>query len=478
MSTPSAENEFYQAPKNGFRTFVIIWLTQSISVIGSALTYFATTIWLTQVLYPKPEQKAQLAFALSAMGVVWGVTHILSMPFAGSWADRHDRKRTMIGCDALNGLLSVALALLIVTGGLNLWLLLLVTVFSTVVGDFHGSSFDTSYAMLVTEKQLPRANGMMQTTWSFSNIVSPAMAAALISLPALARQDLLSGGLGALLARVSDGTVVAISVDALTFFVAALVPLFLFVPSPHRAQAAGGAKSRKTVWADVQEGAVYIWRRRPMLWLLVLFTIGNLMGSFMSTLRPMLVKFNLAADWTLLGFTYETALAMISSGIGIGGLIGGLIISAWGGLKHHRVYGAIVPMIGVGLMQMLFGFSPWLWPAVIVSAIWSGLVPFMNSHSQAIWQGQTPRELQGRVFAVRRVIAQFTYPIGTALAGAAGGLFNPGLVVAVTGILLVLFCVVQALNPELRKVEDKAYLDRLAGQAALSTAPVGADSAD
>jgi hypothetical protein len=94
----------------------------------------------------------------------------------------------------------------------------------------------------------------------------------------------------------------------------------------------------------------------------------------------------------------------------------------------------------------------------------------MNAHSQAIWQGQTPRELQGRVFAVRRVIAQFTNPIGTALAGIAGGIFNPGLVVAVTGALLALFCLAQLFNPYLLKVEDKDYLDALAASA--DTVPV------
>ncbi len=88
----------------------------------------------------------------------------------------------------------------------------------------------------------------------------------------------------------------------------------------------------------------------------------------------------------------------------------------------------------------------------------------MNSHSQAIWQTQTPRELQGRVFSVRRLIAQFTWPLGTALAGWAGGLFDPGLIVAILGILLAVFCLAQLFNPLLLRVEDKAWLDSLAAR--------------
>ncbi len=56
----------YTPPPNGFRTFVIVWITQSVSVIGSALTLFAMNIWLMQTLYPLPEQKPQLAWAISA----------------------------------------------------------------------------------------------------------------------------------------------------------------------------------------------------------------------------------------------------------------------------------------------------------------------------------------------------------------------------------------------------------------------------
>lgn len=467
MSVEPPTKPVYHPPKNGFRTFLILWATQSISVIGSALTYFSTTIWLTEVRYPNPDQKAQLAFAVSATGVIWGITHILITPFAGAWADRHDRKTTMIVCDFLNGVLSVGLMILILYGLLELWMLLIILALSTIIGDFHGSSFDTSYAMLVPEKQLPRANGLMQTSWSLSSILSPAMAAMLISLPVLAQQGAISGALGSFFAAVSSGTALAIGADALTFFAASIVPLFLVIPSPQR-------KSRdevkqKTVWADIKEGALYIWDRRPMLWLLVTVTAANLFFSFMSTLRPLVVKFDLVNDWAANGFTFETALALVSSAIGIGGVIGGLIISAWGGLKERRIYGVILFLLLAGLCQVVFGLSPWLALAAGASAVWSGIIPFMNSHTQSIWQAQTPHELQGRVFAVRRVIGQFTYPIGAAIAGAAGGIFSPGSVVTVTGILLVIFCLLQFFNPRLVRVEDKAYLDELASRARRTT---------
>jgi DHA3 family macrolide efflux protein-like MFS transporter len=455
----------YQAPPNGFRTFLVVWVTQSISVFGSALTFFALTIWLTQTLYPLPEQKPQLAAALSAVALAFAVPVVVGAPIAGAWADRHDRKRTMMAMDFASGCLSVLLAVLVITHSLNLPLLIVLIVLAAILGAFHSSAFDTSYAMLVTEEQLPRANGMMQTIWSLSGILSPAIAAMIISIPSLARQGVISGPVGMALAGLQNGTSLAMLVDAVTFFFASATLIFLAIPSPKRTDLGQDGGPKTSFWADVKEGALYIWRRRPLLWLLGTFTVANFVGSPLEVFMPLLLKFNLAADWAARGFTFETALALLGSVAGIGGVVGGVLISVWGGLKRKRVYGVVVSMIVAGIAQIVFGLSPFLFLAAAMNFLMPAMMPIMNAHSQTIWQTQTPRELQGRVFAVRRVIAQFTWPLSTALAGWLGGRFDPGLILAVLGAVLVVFCMGQLFNPYLLRVEDKEMLDAMAVRA-------------
>lgn len=455
----------YQPPPNGFRTFLIVWATQSVSVFGSALTFFATTIWLTQTLYPRPEQKPELAFALSMVSLAFALPTVFGAPLAGAWADRHDRKRTMMVMDFASGCLSLIIALLMATHTLHLWLLVTLIFVHAFLSAFHSSAFDTSYAMLVPEKQLPRANGMMQTIWSLSGILAPAIAASIIALPSLARQDMIGGGIGAGLAFLTDGAPLAITLDAITFYFAAAVLVFLVIPSPKRTDLHAPDGAKKSLWADVKEGALYIWHRRPMLWLLGTFTVANLLTSPLGVFLPLIVKFNLGADWAMRGFAFESALALITISGSIGGVIGGILISAWGGLKARRVYGVVGAMILSGAAMLALGISPFLFLTAAMAFASHGMVPIMNAHSQTIWQTQTPRNLQGRVFAVRRLIAQFTWPLSTALAGWLGGVFNPGHVVAVFGAILVVFCIVQLFNPYLLRVEDKAYLDALALQA-------------
>jgi DHA3 family macrolide efflux protein-like MFS transporter len=460
----------YQAPPNGFRTFLIVWVTQSISVFGSALTFFSITIWLTQTLYPLPGQKPQLAAALSATALAFAVPVVFGAPIAGAWADRHDRKRTMMAMDFANGCLSVLLATLVVTNLLNLPLLIVLLVIAAIIGAFHGAAFDTSYAMIVPEEQLPRANGMMQTIWSLSGILAPAIAATIISLPALARQGAIPGAVSMALARLKDGAALAMTIDAVTFFIAAITLIFLYIPSPKRTDLVKESGAKKSLWADVQEGALYIWHRRPMLWLLGTFTVGNFVGAPLEVFMPLLLKFNLAADWVARGFTFETAMALLGSVAGVGGLVGGVFISTWGGLKRKRVYGVVVSMIAAGIAQIVFGLSPLLYLSAAMNFLMPAMMPVMNAHSQTIWQTQTPRELQGRVFAVRRLIAQFTWPLSTALAGWLGGRFDPGLVIAVLGAILVVFCIGQLFNPYLLRVEDKAWLDERAAHIAAEQA--------
>jgi MFS family permease len=449
---------------------LIVWVTQSISVFGSALTFFAMTIWLTQVLYPRPEQKPELAFALSAVSLAFALPTVFGAPLAGAWADRHDRKRTMMAMDFANGCLSLILVALIVTNLLQLWLLIILAACTSILGAFHFSAFDTSYAMIVPEEQLPRANGMMQTMWSLSGILSPVIAAGIISLPGLARQGLVPGTLGVALGRFRDGTPLTITIDAITFFLAAATLIFLYIPSPKRTDLHtedGGSK--KSIWADIKEGVTYIWHRRPLLWLLGTFTVANFVASPIGVFEPLLVKFNLAADWAARGFTFETALALLSSAFSVGGVVGGFFISSWGGLKVRRVYGVVVPILFAGVAQIIFGLSSLLYLTAAMAFLLDAMVPIMNSHSQAIWQTQTPRELQGRVFAVRRLIAQFTWPLSTVLAGVLGGAFNPGAVMAVLGGILCVFCIGQLFNPYLLRVEDKEWLDGLAARRASET---------
>ncbi|TMC11113.1 MAG: MFS transporter [Chloroflexi bacterium] len=443
-----------ETPAHGWRTFLIVWSTQTFSVLGSSLTTFALTVWLTQSLYPGAGQESQLSTALSLLGLAAGVPLLAVAPIAGTWVDRHDRRRTMIAANFGSGAACLVLAAAIATGHLQPWSMVVLAALLAMCASFHGSAFDASYRMLVPAPRLGRANGMMQMVWSISNIVSPGIAALLISLPALAARGLVGGPAGAALRRVHDGAALAIGVDALTFLVMASVLLALAIPSPRRTDLGASGRPAPSFRADMLAGLTFIWRRRALLWLLAAFTLANFISSARIVLLPLIVRFNLAADSSARGFTFQAALAFLTTALSVGGVTGGVLVSAWGGLKRRRIYGVLVPMAISGTAQTIYGLSPWLALTAAMALTFSLMIPVLNAHSQTIWQTKTPREMQGRVFSVRRVLAQGTGPLGLIVAGLLGGALNPGLVMAGMGVALALFCLVQLFNPALRHLED------------------------
>lgn len=113
-------------------------------------------------------------------------------------------------------------------------------------------------------------------------------------------------------------------------------------------------------------------------------------------------------------------------------------------------------MLVAGIVQVVYGLSPLVLISAAAAFVGAAMGPILNAHSQSIWQSHTPRELQGRVFSIRRLIAWTILPVSTAVGGTLAGLLDPGYVLAVLGLIYALFSAAQLLNPYLLRVEDKA----------------------
>ena len=427
-------------PVRGFQTFLKLWTSQGVSSLGSAAAWFSLTIYLAQTLYPLPSQRPELALGLALLGLSGGLPALVAVPLAGIWADRADRRRTMLVCDLLSGLLTLLTALLMLRGQLPLWGLLTVSVLTSLLGSFHGSAFDTSYGALVGPAQLPRANGMMQTLWSLSGLLAPALAALLIA--------------------ASGGVPLALATDGLSFWLAAAVLSRLRFPAASRPDRQEGAPSRFR--DDLSFGWRYILARPPLLMLLLTFAAVNFSWSPLQVFDTLLLKGQLSADLKAHGLNFTSGLALFSTLSALGGVAGGVLVSAWGGLKRRRVLGVLIPVLLGSVALATLGLSASLWVAVPALLALAFTGPVMNAHSQAIWQAQVPTEMQGRVFSVRRLIAQFTSPISVALAGVLAAHAAVGTLLVGLAGLVAAVALLQLLNPSLRRVEDRAYLEALA----------------
>jgi DHA3 family macrolide efflux protein-like MFS transporter len=373
----------------GMPAFTIIWFGQMVSFLGTGMTRFALTIWAWQTT------GSATALALVAF-FAFGPTVVMS-PIAGALVDRWNRKFVMVLSDLGAGASTVAILLLYTTGNLQIWHLYLAGAFAAVFESFQWPAYSAAITTMLPKEQYGRANGMWSLLQSVSGMGAPILAGILIGLI----------GIGGVM-----------TFDVLTFVFAISTLAFVHIPQPKTTSA--GEEGRGSLWKESAYGFRYILQRPGLLGLQLIFLNVNLLWPFVFTLiNPM-----------ILARTEDKAevLGAVLSITGVGGVVGGLVMSAWGGPKRriHAILGGIALASLLGPVLMGLGRALPVWAA---AGFFSGfLIPIINGSSQAIWQSKVAPDVQGRVFSVRRLIAQIAGPLGILIAGPlADKLFEPAM---------------------------------------------------
>ena len=129
----------------GGRTFTLVWVGQLVSALGSSMTQFGLAIWV----FTKTGSTIQLSLLiLAAM-----LPGLLMSPFSGSLIDRWDRRIAMIVSDAGAAAGTLVVAILLVTGNLEMWHLYAALAFSSVFGSFQYPAYSAATTLLVPKSQ-------------------------------------------------------------------------------------------------------------------------------------------------------------------------------------------------------------------------------------------------------------------------------------------------------------------------------------
>jgi len=373
----------------GMRAFVVVWAGQVFSLFGTAMSGFALTIWAWQL--------TGQATALALVGFFhFGPTVLLS-PVAGALVDRWNRKLVMMLSDIASGVSTAVILALYLTGKLEIWHLYVTGAFSGAFQAFQWPAYSAAITMMLPKEQYARAGGMISLAQSGAEILAPLAA-------------------GLLLGVIGIAGILAVDLVSLAIAVAAL--LIAFIPQPPAT--AAGLASRGNLWQESLYGFRYILARPSLLGLQLVFFGFNLVATLAMTVFAPMILARSGNNPAVLG--------TVQSFAGAGGVIGSLALSVWGGPKR-RVHGVLVSMALSSLLGvMLLGVSHILplWAAAGFFA--SFFTPFANGSNQAIWQAKVDPDVQGRVFAVRRLIAQITAPLAMLAAGPlADRVFEPGM---------------------------------------------------
>jgi MFS family permease len=354
------------------RRFLAVAAGQLVSITGSALTEFAVPIWI----YLTTGSLGRFAL-FSVLALVPG---LLVAPLAGAVVDRTSRRAVMLAGDTAAGLTQLALGVALWTHHLEVWEIYPLLVCLSLALTFQRLAYASAVPQLVPKRYLGHANGVVALAGGMAQLLVPLVAVGLLA----------AIGLGGILA-----------LDVVSYAVAVAVVLAVRFP---RTMA---YRRREPLLTEVAEGFRYSWGHRALRAMLLWF----------AGLNVFLAPLFLLVTPLVLAFGTLHQLGWVAFGSGLGGVLGGLLLTFWGGPRRRRMYGMLLCTVALGAFGALAGLRPSL--TVVVVGAW-GLgfwLTLVNGVYATIVQVKVPQRFHGRVFALNTMIAWSTIPIGIGLVG-------------------------------------------------------------
>ncbi len=390
-----------QHTKDWKRKFFPFWISQMLSLLGSALVQFSLVWWLTK------ETGSATVLSIASMFAV--IPEIIIQPFAGAITDRIDRKKIIIIADALIALFTLLLGVLFFIDKVEVWHIYGIMMLRAIGGAFHYPAEQASVSLMVPNDQLARISGLNQAAKGIINLVS--------------------APLGALLMEVV-GVEGSLFVDVITALIAVGVVVFTVIPRQKMLEENNGSWFG-TVLQDMRDGLRYLLGWKGMMVMTVMALVFKIALSPAFALLPLYVSdhFN--------GSAAEYSLLQVVAGIGI--ILGGVLLGAWGGFKK-KIYTIMLGGIGLGTAFIILAFLPAsafyisMAPAFVIGF----MIPMIDGPLHAILQEKVDNEYQGRVMTMFGSLIYLSTPIGLAIAGPLSDRVGIRIWFILAGILIIL----------------------------------------
>ena len=407
-------------------------------MLGTALTNFGIGVWAYQ--------KAGNVSDFTWIAIAGALPSLLLTPFAGALADRYSRRKILLFGQIGSMFCTLALVSLFLNNELEIHRIFIIVAISSIFGSFMVPAFSASVPMLVKQEKLGQANGTVTLFFGMAQMLGPGISAFVID---------------------NYGINAVFIFDFFSFLVGIFVLAVIRIPSPKPGEHVVEEKGKlieemKFAWTYMRgkKGLMGVVGINAMLFLNI--------GAMQVLILPM-----------VLGFATRTDLGMIQSIGGIGVIIGGTIMMAWGG-PQRKVVGSFLGCTLVGLALVFIPMFKSVAILAIGSIIITASVPIASACTQVIWQRKVAPEVQARVFSFRNAISNAMVPVGYLISGRlADSVFEPNLAVGgawadslgliygvgegrgaavmitMFGLISLVVLVLSWLNPNIREIEDR-----------------------
>lgn len=388
----------------------MIFLTgQTVSLFGSMLVQYAILWHLTLTT------KSGLILALAA---VFGfLPQAIVSIFAGVWADRMNRKVIIMVADASIAISTLALALIILSGVEELWIIFLVMAIRSVGAGFQTPAVSALIPQIVPTEHLMRVNGINSSIQSSLTLIAPVAAAGVYA---------------------SMSLVGILFVDVVTAVIGIGLLALVRVPTLERA----ASEDKPTYFADLRDGITYVFTHDTVRWVMAVFAIVFLLAVAPSNLSPLMLVRNFGEEvWML---------TVLEVSFGVGMVLGGALTAAFGG-KVNRISMLIGTSLLFGFLSVALGLSPNLVFFYAVFFFIGLAVPAFSTAAMTLLQETVEPERQGRVFGFVGIVMSVAMPLGMVILGPLADVIAVELLIIGTGAAMIVMGVLAVTLPAGRR---------------------------
>lgn len=389
---------------------MLFLISQCITLFGSTLVQMAV-VWYVTI-------QTSSGVWIAAFTVCSYLPQFLISFVAGVWADRHSRKKLIIGADSVIALVTLLMEVAIphITDGfVVLGGLLVMSVIRSLGAGIQTPAVNAVIPQLVPEEQIMRYNGINATMQSVVQFAAPAAAGALLTISTLGSTLL---------------------IDAATAIVG--IGLLSAVMIPKQAI----QNRENSVFTDMKAGIKYTLSDKLIGKVLTVYGLFIFLCVPAGFLSQLLVS-------RVYGETYWYLTAVELSGF-IGMVVGGLLMSTWGGFKS-RVRTISVGLLAFGSLAIAMGLSKQFALYLALMAIYGVAITMVQTATATLIQEKAEVSMQGRVFGLLGAMYSGFLPIGMAIFGPMADKVPLQWIMIGSGIALIALCAFVGIDRKMRK---------------------------
>ena len=357
------------------KNFYIFIIGQFISQFGSRMTSYGFTLWIYKT--------TNSVFYTSLVTLCYLVPEILFNFIAGTLSDKWDKKIVLKVSDSFAGVLSFVTLILLIFGKLKFQYIFIINILLGIADSFQAPTSEVVISLIVSKKDYIKTSGIRSFFKSFLDIFVPILSVSIYAL---------------------WGLKVIIIIDLMTFIFAYLT-LIIFVKIP-KLQV---SDKKESFMNDFILGIKYLLSMKDILALIFFMGFINLVyGIYSTALAPMVLLRNGNNDFQL---------GIVTSMIGIAGLVGSMILKFFPKFKNYSVLLTNIMIFSFGICNFSLGIGKNYIIWVVGIFLGNILVPLLLANVDYLTRVRIPIELQGRVFSARNTIQYLFLPIGIFLSG-------------------------------------------------------------